>query len=73
MTIAWAVIEISAAIWWLQRNEQVLSDLANTEWQGAASFGVLVALAIMIAFPVFLLVFLAKPEVRREYASWPAG
>ncbi|MCP4201731.1 MAG: hypothetical protein GY769_07335 [bacterium] len=73
VTIAWAVIQITAAISWLQRNADFISDLANGEWQGAAAFGVVVALGVMLAFPVFLLVWLSRPVVRREYATWPTA
>ena len=40
---------------------------------GAAYFGVAVAMGIMLAFPVFLVVWLARADVRAEYESWSAA
>ena len=39
-------------------------------WQAATALGIGFALVLLLAFPVFLLVWLARPEVRAEYSSW---
>lgn len=70
LAIAWAGIEIAVAIWWLQVNAAALSSLAGGEWQAPALVGILAALVVMLAFPVFLLVWFSRPPVRAEYATW---
>lgn len=41
------------------------------EWQGAAAFGVLAALILLAAFPVFLLSWFSRAEIKAQLAGWP--
>jgi len=38
--------------------------------QGYVAFGLVLALALLLAFPVFLLVWFSAPTVRAEYERW---
>ncbi len=57
-------------LWWLERIGPRLSALAPAGWQGYAVLGILLAVVLMLAFPVFLLVWLSRPAVRQETAHW---
>lgn len=70
LAIVWAVVEVAFGIWWLRSNAEYITELASAPWQAPSALGLLVALAIMMAFPIFLLIWLSKPEVEAEYASW---
>lgn len=70
LAIAWAAVEIGWAIWWLSRYPTDVMGIPPSTWQGFAAFGIAVALVILLAFPVFLLVWFSRDEVRAEYESW---
>lgn len=70
LAIAWVVIEIGWAIWLLSRYGEAIPSMSAVSWQAAAAFGVSLALVMLLAYPVFLLVWLARPDVKAEYVSW---
>lgn len=70
LAIAWVAIDMASALWWLQAHADEIPGLASTGWQGYAAFGIVVALVVMLAYPVFLLVWLSRPEVAAEHAGW---
>lgn len=71
LAIGWVVVEMGWAIWWLSRYEGEIMGVAPATWQGNAAFGIAVALVVLLAFPVFLLVWLSRGDVRAEYEAWP--
>lgn len=72
LVIAWVAIDISQAVRWMMKHAGEISDLAaGAEWQGYAIFGVVLALAMLLAFPIFLLVWLARPDTQTEWTTWP--
>lgn len=72
IAIAWVAIEIGRAFWWMAEYGDELAGLAGTGWEGSTVLGLLLALAILLAYPVFLLVWLARPPVRTECLTWQA-
>lgn len=70
LAIAWAMADIGWAVWLLSRYAGEIPGTSIVSWQTAATLGIGFALLLMIAFPVFLLVWLARPDVKTEYASW---
>lgn len=71
LAIVWAVVTIGWAIWWLQQFGGEMADVSLVGWQGYAAFGIVLALVLMLAFPVFLLVWFSKLDIWAEYATWP--
>jgi hypothetical protein len=71
LAIAWVAVEIGWAIWWLSRYPEGLIGIPAATWQGFAAFGIAVALVLLLAFPVFLLIWFSRGEVRAEYEGWP--
>lgn len=70
LAIAWAVAVIGWGTWLLSRYSGEIPGVSIVSWQTAAVLGIGFALVLLLAFPVFLLVWLAKSEVREEYSSW---
>ena len=71
LAVVWVVVTMGRAIWWLQRHAAELPTLAPVSCQGYAVFALAFAFILLLAFPVFLLVWLSKPSVRAEYEAWP--
>ncbi len=71
LAIVWTLLEIGRAIWWLERYAGDIPGVPLAAWQGFAAFGIAVALVIMLAYPVFLLVWFARGDIRAEYQEWP--
>lgn len=75
LAIVWVLLEVGWAAWWLsQRTDEVarVAGMSPSTWLGYAGFGIAVALALLLAFPVFLLIWLARPGVKAEHETWPA-
>jgi hypothetical protein len=66
----WVAVEIGWVVWWLSRFTGEITGIAQATWQGYAAFGITAALAILLAFPVFLLIWLYRSHVRAEYVGW---
>jgi hypothetical protein len=71
LAIAWVAVEIAWAIWWFSQHPGGFMGIPASTWQGYAAFGIAVALVILLAFPVFLLIWFSRSDVRAEYESWP--
>lgn len=70
LAIAWVIIDIGWDIGQLSRYRGEIPGLPIVSWQTAAALGIGFAVVLLLAFPVFLLVWFARPEVRAEYSSW---
>jgi hypothetical protein len=70
LAIAWAAADIGRAVWLLFRYTGEIPGTSIVSGQTAATLGIGFALVLLLAFPVFLLVWLARPEVKTEYSSW---
>lgn len=71
LAIGWVVVEMGWAVWWLSRFEGEIMGVAPATWPGYAAFGIAVALVVLLAYPVFLLIWLGRSDIRAEYESWP--
>jgi hypothetical protein len=71
IAIVWVAVEMAAAIWWLSQYPGGFMGIPPATWQGYAAFGIAVALVVLLAFPVFLLIWFSRSEVREEYERWP--
>jgi hypothetical protein len=72
LAILWVAVESTVAIRWLGRFFPRISEFAQSGWEGLAAMGVIVALIVVLAFPVFLLLWFSRPPVRAQYAAWSA-
>lgn len=75
LAIVWVTLEVGWAAWWLaQRSEHIsrAAGISPATWQGYAEFGIAVALVLLLAFPVFLLIWLGRSDIKAEYETWPA-
>ena len=70
LAIAWSVFIMGRATWWLLQNAGELLGVPLARWQAYGMLGIGLALVLLLAFPVFLLVWFSKHEVRSEYETW---
>jgi len=56
---------------WLSRYAEEIPGLPAEGWQAAVACSTLFAFALLLAWPVILLAWLARPDVRQETAGWP--
>lgn len=71
IAIAWLVVEGSQGLMWLARYAGEIPGVPAEGWQGTAGCSVVFAFALLLVWPVVLLVWLSRPGVRRETAGWP--
>ena len=72
LAIGWVVVVMGQATLWLFRHRAELSTLVVSGWAGYAVFALGLAFVLLLAFPVFLLVWLSRPETRAEHEAWDA-
>jgi hypothetical protein len=70
LAIVWSVSAMGVGLWWVSRYVGGAPDVSAVYWYGSATFGIIVALSILLAYPVFLLYWLSRDDVRDEYRSW---
>ena len=70
LAIAWVVVDIGWAAWLLSEFAGQIPRVSVVSWQAATALGIGFALLLLLAFPVFLLVWLAVPDVRADYSTW---
>lgn len=68
--MVWPVSALGVGLWWVSRCVGGAPDVSAVYWHGSATFGVIVALCILLAYPVFSLYWLSRSDVRAEYRSW---
>jgi hypothetical protein len=70
LAIVWTVASTGGGLWWFSRTTTGINTLAPGGWTEAAVLGVLVALGLMLAFPVFVLLWMNRSDVQAEVARW---
>jgi hypothetical protein len=70
LAILWGSAEVIIASVLLQRLALDAPQLAPEGWAGAVALGIFVALAMILAFPLFLLLWFRRETIRRETAHW---
>ena len=70
LAIAWVIIQTMRGAVWLRQFGDDLPSLGAVTPHVYVLFAGALAVAILLAFPVFLLVWLSRPAVRAEYERW---
>jgi uncharacterized membrane protein HdeD (DUF308 family) len=70
LAVAWTVVVMARSLVWISRHAGELSAVVGREVRGYAVFGLLLALVLLLAYPVFLLVWFSRPTVRAESGTW---
>lgn len=70
LAIGWTAVTIAGGTLWLLRHAAEFPSLASPGVGGYVAFGLALALVLLLAFPVFLLVWLSLPHVRAEWQGW---
>lgn len=70
LAIGWSVVVVARGLVWISRHAGELSAVAGGAAGGYTVFALLLALVLLLAYPVFLLVWLSRPSVRAETAAW---
>ncbi len=72
LAVAWLAVEMGGALWWMAGHVGEIRKLApGADWESSVVFGILLTLIIMAAFPVFLLIWFSRPEIKAQLAGWP--
>lgn len=71
LAIVWVVAVMGWALWWLRQYQGEIPGISHIAWQGFAMLGILFALAVLLAWPIFLLVWFGRADIRAEYEEWP--
>lgn len=72
MAMGWALVETIRAAVVLRTLAASAPVIRGVDWTGFAGMGIAVALVVMLAYPVFLLIWFSLPSVRAEYSAWRA-
>ena len=68
--VAWVVIQTVRGAVWLRQFGDDLPSVGAVTPHAYALFAGALAVAVLLAFPVFLLVWLSRPAVRAGYERW---
>ena len=71
LAIVWAIITVGWGARWLMLHAEEIHGTSIINWQGYSVLGLTLALVLMVAFPMFLLVWFSTRSVRAEYQDWP--
>lgn len=70
LAIAWLALEMTWVFAWMSRHAHEIPALPPTGWQGPTTWAIALAFTLLLAWPVTLLSWLARPQARQEIASW---
>jgi hypothetical protein len=73
IVLPWLVIQLVLALTWLRDLLEALLQPDLMPTMGAVVAGVVFGFALVAVFPVFLLVWFARPNIRAEYTLWNIG
>ncbi len=71
LAIVFALVETATAAVLLSEWREEMAAMSGSDVEGYVRFGIGVALAIMIAWPLFLLIWTGLDSVEIEVESWP--
>jgi hypothetical protein len=71
LAIVWLALRTVREVVWFRQHGGELPPIGAVSPQVYVSLAAALAAAMLLAFPVFLLVWLSRPAVRAEYESWP--
>ena len=69
-TIGWVIASTGVGLILARESLGDVPSFSTYSWRATAVFGVIVAIGILLTFPVFLLMWFAQEEVRAEYETW---
>jgi len=72
MAMGWALVETIRAAVVLRTLAASTPVISGVDWTAFAGMGIAAALIVMLAYPVFLLIWFSRPSVRAEYSAWTA-
>lgn len=70
LALVWLAVVFGRGALWLWRHADELPALGGVTWQAYVPLAVVMAMALLAAFPLFLLVWLSRPAVRADYRTW---
>ena len=66
--IVWALVSTARSVWWLSK---IVADYPVIDgWGFSASLGLGLGLGLLIAYPIFVLVWTDRPAVSNEWSRW---
>ena len=71
LAIADVVVVQIATTWWLNERTGAVIP-ADSAVAGAVSMAMVLATLLLLAIPAMMLIWLARPEIKAEYAGWPS-
>ena len=70
LAVAYAIVEIGTAAFVLSAWSDDMAQIAGAGWEAWVAYGLWTALAMMLAWPLFLLIWFARQNVKSEVESW---
>ena len=70
LSIVWLAVALTWVLWWLGRHGDEISKFAEAGWQTETALGGALAVTLLLAYPVFLLVWLSRGAVKEDYSTW---
>ncbi len=70
LSLVWLAAGVAGALRWVGKYGGEVAELAGPGWENPALFGAVAAVALLSAYPVFLLVWLARAPVKEEIRRW---
>ena len=71
LRFGYTIVEIGTAAILLSAWSDELATAAGAGWEAWVVFGLWTALAVMLAWPLFLLIWLTRQSVKSEFEGWP--
>ena len=71
-TAAWVVLSLGFSLWWIGQISGDLPGASEAEIEAAAVWGIALAAVFLLAYPVFLLYWFSRDDIRTEIAIWQA-
>ena len=72
LAIAWLIVETVRTSTWMASHAGEIDAMGSTAvWMQYATVGIVITFAVLLAYPVFLLVWFARPQVQAVVADWP--
>ncbi len=73
LAIVWVLTESVLVIGRMVAGAEHLTALVPGQWETATAISLPIALAVVLAYPIFLLYWFRRADVRREYEGWADG
>ena len=70
LSIGWWAAGAAGLLWWLGKYGGEVAKYAEAGWERSALVGGFASLAMLLVYPVFLLVWFSRAAVKEEYLSW---